>query len=87
MQWTKQFETLKEGTEVYYTGDMANAPAWGEIVEVKSDKFNPIVYMIKLDGIERLLRIFPAQFTGPGRRFMLAEEKKAEREKLMAQFN
>lgn len=74
---TKEYNTLKVGIEVYYTGDMANLPGRGKIVAVSSSEFYPVLYDIEIDNdVEKHVwkNITPASFSGIGRRFILKSE-------------
>lgn len=75
--------TLKAGDEIYYTGDMANFPAYGKITKVYSDKYGHFVDIEyhPEDGETKPAsrRLFQASFLpGPGRRFMLKSERLAQ---------
>lgn len=74
------YNNLKIGQKVVYTGDMANLPAEGEIV-----RFDPSGYdieLINVAGEKRTARcISPVMFEkSPGRRFLLWEEYQANRQ-------
>lgn len=96
---SEQTSSLEVGTEVYYTGDMANAPGAGRItairdsewgrqleiaLEAEPSKFGPEY------GIEaRTFTVSPSMFSPqPGRRFWTMAErrewKRAEMAKLRA---
>ncbi len=73
--------TLSIGTEIYYTGDMANSEGEGVIVGTGGRNL-----AIKLDD-GRDMVIHPAAFVpGPGRRFMTMVERKAERSAALQKF-
>ena len=69
---------LSEGTEVYYTGDMANQSGSGRIVKLRG----PFGYDIELRDGRRLLGISSALFGKPvnhcGHRFQLVTERRSE---------
>lgn len=80
------FDCLKVGTKMFYTGDIANAPGTGEIILVHSNDFYPILYNIELNEHEGEKRIFRnitpnALEKSPGRRFILKSEYEDERQK------
>ncbi len=79
------YNNLQIGEKIYYTGDMANLPAEGEIVERITDGWYPLTYKIKLNnGIEsRVTSVMPSNFSGPGHRFELQSERKAYRNQQM----
>ncbi|MBE3126174.1 MAG: hypothetical protein IMZ57_11030 [Acidobacteria bacterium] len=78
---------LVAGEKIYYTGDMANADGFGEIVLVDSSGRFGTQVKIKMDD-GRSFWISPASFVpGPGRRFMLKSEADAERAERIASFN
>lgn len=72
-----QFEV---GTEVYFTGDMANEPSSGKILKVyQPDQFSPLCYDIQLDDGRLSRKIWHLAFQpSPGRRFMLMTERKQQ---------
>lgn len=87
---SKTAQILEPGTRVYYTGDMANIPAVGTIVEIVRDARFGDDYRItwdQTDGNEGKpdSLIAPVQFRpGPGRRFSTLAEEQAKHEKAMA---
>ena len=75
------------GTEVYYTGDMANREGHGRIVSVRPpDRWNslPTANILMDDGRE-MLGIWAQNFDGPGRRFEFADDRKAAQARRMAE--
>ena len=83
------YENLIIGTKIYYTGDMANLPADGEIVKVHGNPFYPILYDISLDnGVEKRIarNISPVHLEkSPGRRFIIMSEYEEERNERIKQ--
>ncbi len=47
------YNNLQIGEKIYYTGDMANLPAEGEIVERITDGWYPLTYKIKFSHFIR----------------------------------
>lgn len=71
---------LEVGTEIYYTGDMANASGFGYVGEVKRDERFGTQLVLQLDDGRRF-SVSPMQFQpSPGRRFCTKAEWEAERE-------
>jgi hypothetical protein len=71
---------MKAGERIYYTGDMANVPAFGTVVEVAPvNEFGNIKIMIRFDGVDRLKTSWDFDFAyrGPGKRLWLATEWQA----------
>ncbi len=74
------------GTRIYYTGDMANSEDYGVIVSyTPPGKWSDNIKIRLDDG-----RIFnvssPAFIPGPGRRFWLADDWDAEKQKRINAF-
>ena len=87
---TKQrgkYDNLPVGTEIYYTGDMANADGYGTITKVReATRFAPISYDITMEGGREIKGLYFQMFQpSPGRRFWLKAEHEAEREARIAQ--
>jgi len=55
-------ETLKEGTRIYYTGDMANEEGFGVITSQQQDKFGVFVNL-KMDDGREFNQLTPANFS------------------------
>ena len=74
-------ENYQVGDKIYYTGDMANNPAFGVIIKRReSDRFAPISYDIEFDNGQIDMGIYHLSFkTGGGRRFWLLSEWEADR--------
>lgn len=70
---------LTAGTEVFYTGDMANLEDYGVITAIVSNKWYPVSYDIRLDDGREMRRILPQNFGGAGRRFWVRSEHTAMR--------
>lgn len=70
---------LTAGTEVFYTGDMANLEDYGVITAIVSDKWYPVSYNIRLDDGREMRSILPQNFSGAGRRFWVRSEHTAVR--------
>ena len=74
-----EMDNLKEGTEIYYTGDMANIDGFGVISEERPGEWGRRDHIKMEDG--RAFWLGPESFSpGPGRRFMTKAEWKAHRE-------
>lgn len=73
-------EMLAVGTEIYYTGDMANQAGFGKVVNHRlSARWGDSVDLLMDDGRE-MKGMMPVMFDKSiGRRFMLASEYRAER--------
>lgn len=87
----KTLNDLSIGTRVYYTGDMANNEARGEIMEHSTTRFGSqvrIEWDRESDGYQKDDSwISPASFNaGPGCRFILEAEYDAERKARMDAF-
>lgn len=84
---TKNYDNLKIGTKIHYTGDMANIEGWGEITTVKGSKFYPVMYAIKLDDGRIFPGVLPLNFSGIGRRFVTEKEYEQERDQKMKELD
>jgi hypothetical protein len=75
------YSNLKVGQRVYYTGDMANLPAWCTIVRRNEDPRWGLSYDLRADEEKeiRFCGIRATNFSGIGRRFQVKEEYDAER--------
>lgn len=84
------YAKLKTGTEIYYTGDMANVDGFGRISRVFGDKWLPVQYRIVMDDGRVWRSVSPNAFLRIGRRFRVRKEYELERkariEALMASF-
>jgi hypothetical protein len=69
---------LEVGTKIYYTGDQANLPAFGEITKVYTDEYNSLEVTLEDGRVWKKLGAIHFQ-PSIGRRFMTLEEYKAER--------
>src|SRR5208337_4116142 len=76
-----KYDNLPVGTEIYYTGDMANADGYGTITKVReATRFAPISYDITMEGGREIKGLYFQMFQPtPGRRFGLKAEYEAER--------
>ena len=64
-----ELDELKEGTRIYYGGDMANSDGFGTIVKSNAEKWGQFVFIKMDDGrdINRLtIAAFSSQFLGHG---------------------
>lgn len=83
------YTKLEIGTEIVYTGDRANAMAFGKIVGERCDQEGGVVYEIDYPPANVIAAPFDCKlvsasaFTGSGRRFMLRSEWKADRKAKM----
>ncbi len=84
---------LRIGTEVYYTGDMANVSGFGKVTAWTHGRFGSQVQITLEDGggedgeEARGFWVHPASFDpSPGRRFVLRSEYEANRAARMAAF-
>ena len=69
---------LIAGTDIYYTGDMANQESYGTIEEVSTNRFGTNLAIRMEDG--HIINVSPLSFApGPGRRFYTKAEWKAQR--------
>lgn len=80
-------ENLKEGQRFYYTGDAANLPSFGKIIEVvPANNYSPLSYKVEYDnprfeGDKQTSTIFHLSFSkGSGQRFKTIEQYNEERE-------
>lgn len=76
-----KYQNLQVGQRVYYTGDMANQPAWCTISKRDDNPRWGLSYNLLGDGIEarEFFGIFPSQFgTRAGKRFVIKEEHDAQ---------
>ena len=48
--------TIKKGTEIYYTGDMANKQGFGTITNIKTSRWGTYYYMSYDDGRKSTLQ-------------------------------
>jgi hypothetical protein len=80
-----KMNNLTTGTQVIYTGDMANHAGRGEIVAVTSNRWSPCQYDIRLDDGREMRAIQPSNFSGPGRRFQLQSEYDEQRRRFVEQ--
>jgi major membrane immunogen (membrane-anchored lipoprotein) len=72
---------IKEGTKIYYTGDMANEGAYGVIVKDYQDKWGEF-FNIELEDGRKINALHQIAFApGCGRRFMSFAEYQDERQK------
>lgn len=69
---------IKIGTEIHYTGDMANQPGEGFVSKFYSaDKFSPISFDVTMDDGRVWHRLNAINFSdGAGCRFYLLEDHK-----------
>lgn len=79
------YRRLEKGTEVYYTGDMANHAGFGSITLIREDEYG-VQYKVMLRGEKskfgrpfsfgkRTFWVSPVQFgTDPGDRLMTRED-------------
>jgi hypothetical protein len=75
------------GTKIYYTGDVANQPLWGEVESHGGGNGNPPYMNLRMENGEKFMGIFPSHFSpSPGRRFMLKEEYDADRAARIKEF-
>lgn len=82
----ENYKNLTVGTEIYYTGDQANSPGEGEIVDVDDGLYT--IKITNLDGYSKTFKyVEPVQFRSIGRRFRLMSEWVAERNRKIIQFN
>lgn len=77
------YDCLKIGTKVFYTGDLSNAPGTGEITDVLKTDLYPVLYDIELNeqgGEKRIFKnLTPSVFKdSPKRRFILKTEYEDE---------
>lgn len=83
---TKDGMAIEVGTEIYYTGDMANASAFGRVTDIVSDRWGVHVTIEfdpdECDGSVRPSTIIPVVCfePSPGRRFMTKQRHVEERE-------
>ena len=72
----RQYENLTIGTAVYYTGDMANASAYGTVVAIRAgNRWGNLSYDVEFEDGRSSKGISPLAFEpGPGRRFWLLSE-------------
>lgn len=69
---------LREGTDIYYTGDMANHESYGTIEKITDGRFGRNI-AIRMED-DHIINVSPASFSpGPGRRFYTKAEWLAER--------
>lgn len=74
-------ENLAVGTEIYYTGDMANVGGFGKVAKQVDDNWGARVDIVMNDG-RRWKAIPVCSFDpSPGRRFQLKAEYIADRQK------
>ena len=88
------YEKMQTGQKVFYTGDMANAPAYGTIIKVNPpNKFYDISFDIELisetTNKKQLQKcVLPVQFApSAGRRFWPLEEYELDRQTKINEFN
>lgn len=79
---TTNYANLEVGTEVYYTGDMANVDGVGKITTVEGpDRWQSRWYTVKLDDGREMRGVMPSNFGHPeklrGERFQVLSERKA----------
>ena len=84
---TTDYSGLQVGQRVYYTGDVANQPAWCTIVKRDENPRWGLSYDLAIndDRPADFRGIRPSNFRGPGHRFETKEEHDAERAIKMAQ--
>ncbi len=82
-----KYDNLTAGTEIYYTGDMANADGYGTITKVREPtRFAPVSYDIAMADGREMRGIYHHAFQPTiGRRFWLKTEHEAERAKRIAE--
>lgn len=69
---------LSVGTEIYYTGDMANSESEGVIERLYADKWGRHI-VVRLDDRDKATHLTLANFEpGPGRRFMTLQRQREE---------
>lgn len=75
------FAQLTRGTEIYYTGDMANCDGFGVVTRQVTSRWGEHVDIKMTDNADdRTMKgISPSNFDGTGRRFMLRAEYDALR--------
>jgi hypothetical protein len=72
---------VKEGTRIYYSGDMANCGDFGVVKRAYSDKWGAF-FDIHLDDGRSIKGLHQISFNpGPGRRFMAFAEYQEDRQK------
>ena len=73
--------TIKEGSKIYYTGDMANCEGTFIVAKIEPCNFYRLKVTVKEEGGEgRKFNLNPANFDpGPGRRFKPIELRTKER--------
>ena len=75
--------TIQEGTEIYYTGDMANHEAWRTVIKIEPCSFYRWRVTLKDNETGKLSYLTPTSFDkGVGRRFIpkkLYDELRAQR--------
>ena len=78
---------MTTGTKIYYTGDVANQPDEGTVIDVvKSNFYNCDTFNILLDDGRFFPQVMPSSFSGGAgcRFFTLADYKAAREKKLLA---
>lgn len=82
-----EWNQLKTGERIYYTGDMANHSGLGTITKRWHDtKWNYRLVNIAMDDGREINGIHDLSFQpGPGRRFWLAEDYEAMRQQRIAE--
>ena len=84
--------TLKDlpvGTRIYYSGDMANAEAFGTVTKTYSTQFGERLEVAFDNGKTKILSpvYFSPEYTGEGdTRFVTEKAYREYREKILAQF-
>ena len=53
---------LQKGTEIYYTGDMANSEGFGEITKLYNDEYGDFVNITMDDG-RKMKRLYTSMFS------------------------
>ena len=78
---------MKIGTEIYYTGDMANHEDYGVIININPpDRWGGETYDIKLNDGRVWRGIYKNSFAnGPGKRFWLADEWDADKKRRISE--
>ncbi len=83
---TNRYELHEVGTAIYYTGDVCNHPAKGEVVAHRHFSDGTGAMDIRLEDGRECRGIHLSNFSGPGRRFQLLSDYRAERAAKIAQF-
>lgn len=75
--------TYTTGDQVYYTGDMANESGEGIIIKVReANAYAPISYDVHLYDGRDFRGVYHLGFSGPGRRFWLLSDWKADQARI-----